>query len=239
MTAVVFDVGETLVDETHAWERLADAARVPRFTLMGLLGGLAARGEPHRRVWDLLGVEAPADPGSPGGSDFYDDALPCLGALRSAGYRLGAAGNMPASFEQALQAHVDFTGSSQRWGVEKPDPAFFARVIAEAGEPSERIAYVGDRVDNDVIPAREAGMLAVHIRRGPWGLLHDPPAGTRQIESLDELPELLRDLRGGTQGSPVDPLLHDSAPSGTRSGCARATPGSAPETASPGEAPDG
>jgi FMN phosphatase YigB (HAD superfamily) len=194
VTAVVFDVGETLVDETHLWERLADEARVPRFTLMGLIGGLAARGEPHHHAWGLLGVEPPADPGAPGGSDFYDDALPCLGVLRDAGYRLGVAGNMPESFEQALQGHVDFTGSSQRWGVEKPDPAFFERVIAEAGEPPERIAYVGDRVDNDVLPSREAGMLAVHIRRGPWGLLHDPPVGTPQVDSLDELPELLRDV---------------------------------------------
>ncbi len=40
MTAVVFDVGETLVDETGMWERAADAAGVPRFTLMGVLGGL-------------------------------------------------------------------------------------------------------------------------------------------------------------------------------------------------------
>jgi hypothetical protein len=33
VTAVVFDVGETLVDETGMWEeRAADAAGVPRFT---------------------------------------------------------------------------------------------------------------------------------------------------------------------------------------------------------------
>ena len=43
--AVVFDVGETLVDETELWERHADASGVPRFTLMGVLGGLAARGD--------------------------------------------------------------------------------------------------------------------------------------------------------------------------------------------------
>ena len=47
VTAVVFDVGETLIDETGMWERAADTARVPRFTLMGVLGGLAARGEHH------------------------------------------------------------------------------------------------------------------------------------------------------------------------------------------------
>jgi HAD superfamily hydrolase (TIGR01509 family) len=192
VSVVVFDVGETLVDETHGWERLADQARVPRFTLMGILGGLAARGEPHDRVWELLGVEPPNGSFSPGGSDFYGDAMPCLNELRRDGYRLGAAGNMPESFEQLLRGRVDFTGSSHRWGVHKPDAAFFARIAEEAGEPPERIVHVGDRVDNDVVPALAAGMLAVHVRRGPWGHLYDPPAGTPQIRSLAELPGVLR-----------------------------------------------
>jgi hypothetical protein len=56
LNAVIFDISETLVDETRMWERAADAAGVPRFTLMGVLGGLAARGEPHTRAWSLLGV---------------------------------------------------------------------------------------------------------------------------------------------------------------------------------------
>ncbi len=34
--------------------------------------------------------------------------------------------------------------------------------------PSE-VLYVGDRLDNDVLPAKSAGMQAVLIRRGPWG----------------------------------------------------------------------
>lgn len=48
---------------------------------------------------------------------------------------------------------------------------FFDRVAREVGAAPEHIAYVGDRVDNDVLPARRAGMLAVHLRRGPWGLI--------------------------------------------------------------------
>jgi FMN phosphatase YigB (HAD superfamily) len=46
---------------------------------------------------------------------------------------------------------------------------------------------VGDRVDNDVLPALACGMEAVHIRRGPWGLLHETPEGARRIDSLLEL----------------------------------------------------
>jgi FMN phosphatase YigB (HAD superfamily) len=46
-------------------------------------------------------------------------------------------------------------------------------------------------VDNDVEPALAAGMVAVHVRRGPWGILHEPPAGALRIRSLDELPAVL------------------------------------------------
>jgi len=42
--AVVFDVGETLVDETQMWTRAAQNGGVTPFTLMGVLGALIARG---------------------------------------------------------------------------------------------------------------------------------------------------------------------------------------------------
>ena len=60
-----------------------------------------------------------------------------------------------------------------------------------SGLPAGEIAYVGDRVDNDVEPALAAGMVAVHIRRGPWGYLHEPPPEALRITSLDELPAVL------------------------------------------------
>jgi FMN phosphatase YigB (HAD superfamily) len=185
---VVFDVGETLVDETGMWERAADAAGVPRFTLMGVLGGLAARGRPHDDVWGIVGVEPPASTWEP--CDYYPDALPAIEALRGRGLVVGAVGNTPRESEERLRPVVDFVGSSERWGVKKPARAFFARLIDEAAAPPERIAYVGDRVDNDVLPALAAGLVAVHVRRGPWGLLHDTPRGVQQIRSLAELPEL-------------------------------------------------
>jgi len=193
LRAVVFDVGETLVDETGMWERAADAAGVPRFTLMGVLGGLAARREHHARVWEILGVERP--PSSWSDAELYADALPCLARLRSRGYLVGAAGNMPADAEEVLREHVDLVGSSERWGVAKPDQVFFQRIAAEAGLDPLEIAYVGDRVDNDVEPALEAGMVAVHLRRGPWGHLHEPPSAAIRICSLDELPDALASRR--------------------------------------------
>jgi FMN phosphatase YigB (HAD superfamily) len=188
--AVVFDVGETLVDETRVWAEIADGLDVPRFTFAAVIGGLAARGERHQRVYELLGVE-PRRGGQFEPGDLYDDARPCLEELRRRGYRLGLAGNSRKAAYDRIELDVDFVASSADWGVEKPAAAFFERVVEACGCRAEQVAYVGDRVDNDVLPSRAAGLLPVHVRRGPWGYLHDPPEGTAQIGSLGELPEVL------------------------------------------------
>jgi FMN phosphatase YigB (HAD superfamily) len=90
---------------------------------------------------------------------------------------VGVAGNQTARAEQLLRdlrLPVDWIGTSSTWGVEKPRPAFFERLAAECGCPPHEIAYVGDRVDNDIVPAYEAGLVTVHVRRGPWGRILSP-----------------------------------------------------------------
>jgi FMN phosphatase YigB (HAD superfamily) len=183
---VVFDVGETLIDETMMWTRAAEVAGVTPFTLMGVLGATIAQGRHHDDTWEVLGVEHPA--ASWDETDWYPDALACVERLRAAGYRVCAVGNTPQFVEEELNTRVEVLGSSERWQVWKPDPAFFARVAQTVDTASARIAYVGDRVDNDVAPALAAGMVAVHVRRGPWGHLQEPPPEAIRIRSLDELP---------------------------------------------------
>jgi FMN phosphatase YigB (HAD superfamily) len=56
---------------------------------------------------------------------------------------------------------LDFIGSSEKWGVEKPSPEFFGRIVQISGVRAGEIAYVGDRLDNDVLPAKAAGMVSV------------------------------------------------------------------------------
>jgi FMN phosphatase YigB (HAD superfamily) len=157
VSVVVFDVGETLVDEATTYER-----------------------------WEAEGATTFVF----SERDLHADALPCLTALRARGLRLGAAGNMHVHHEDFLRPHVDFVGSSERWAVQKPDAGFFARVVDEAGVPAEEIVYVGDRVDNDVVPALAAGLRAVRIRRGAHARV-ESPVGTVTIGSLTELPEAL------------------------------------------------
>src|SRR5262249_58495375 len=183
---VFFDIGETLVDETRQWAAWADWLGIPHLTFFAVLGGVIERGEHHRRVFELLrpGIDLARERAARAAaghtehfdlSDFYTDALPCLQALRREGYRIGLAGNQPEGVEELLHGMdlpIDFIASSAGWGVEKPSQEFFARVAALVGVPASSIAYVGDRVDNDVVPAAAAGMLAVFLRRGPWGYLH-------------------------------------------------------------------
>ena len=206
--AVVFDVGETLVDETRQWSEWADWLGVPRFTFFAVLGGVIARGEDHRRAYDLVkpGVDLDAElaeraargASTFAAADLYPDAAGCLRELRSTGYLVGIAANQPEGAVESLErlgVHADFVGSSAAWGTAKPSPLFFRRVADEAGcDPSE-IAYVGDRVDNDVVPAATAGMVPVFVRRGPWAILHDhrPEASIARlrIDGLAELPAAL------------------------------------------------
>ena len=79
--------------------------------------------------------------------------------------------------------------------MEKPSPEFFGRIVALSGLPAERIAYVGDRLDNDVLPAMAAGLVGVFLRRGPWGVVQGGwPEVARahlRVATLSELPDAL------------------------------------------------
>jgi HAD superfamily hydrolase (TIGR01509 family) len=127
--------------------------------------------------------------------DLYADAPRALEALRGDGYRLAIVANQPASRADELRAigiDAEVMAMSEAMGVGKPEPAFFARALEMMGDPEpSSVAYVGDRVDNDVIPAAAAGMRAVWIRRGPWGVIQEAPDGAAAIvvDTLDELVE--------------------------------------------------
>lgn len=229
--AVVFDVGETLVDETRAWSIWADHLGVPRLTFFSALGAsIAAAGhhhDPMRLLRPDIDVDAESSALRAGGQswhasaeDLYPDALPCLQQLAALGYRLGVAANQPAEVADAVRSFgvdLELVGMSATWGLHKPDPAFFERIARELALPPERIAYVGDRVDNDVRPAKAAGMVAVFVRRGPWGWIQagteDPSDADIVVNALAELPERL----GPADGGPEDERgTGAAAPAGVR-----------------------
>jgi HAD superfamily hydrolase (TIGR01549 family) len=207
--AVVFDVGEVLVDETREYGTWADWLGVPRHTFSSVFGAVIASGRDYRETFQMfrpgfdLAAERRArdEAGKPetfGEGDLYPDALPCLAALRSMGLRVGVAANQTARAEailRGLKPPVDWIGTSDGWGVEKPELGFFRRAVEESGVASEDVLYVGDRLDNDIRPSLDAGMQAVFVRRGPWGrILSDAQAESRclaVVADLIVLPELV------------------------------------------------
>lgn len=202
---VCLDVGETLIDETRVWSTWADVLGVTRFTLMAVLGSVISNGEDHQNVFDRLGRPDWRDRRSEfetryGGfrsDDLYPDALPALDALRDAGYRISILANQPAERSAELKAlgvRADVIAMSDELGVHKPSPEFYARALELMDAEPTDVAYVGDRLDNDVLPASAAGMRAVWLVRGPWAALTTaaPPAGTLVIRSLTELAEALK-----------------------------------------------
>jgi FMN phosphatase YigB (HAD superfamily) len=205
LRAAVFDFGETLLSEERAWGAWADWLGATRQELFAAIGATVAGRRPHvhalhllRPGFDLrLELARRLEAGVPAHEELYDvypDSAAALARLRAGGLRVGIAGNQPAGAAAAvadLVAPGDFVATSAEWGVSKPDPAFFARLVAELGlEPGE-IAYVGDRVDNDVVPAAAFGLVAVHLRRGPWGVIQAAwPEASRAALSAGSLDEI-------------------------------------------------
>ena len=133
--------------------------------------------------------------------DLQPDVLSGLKALKGR-YRLGVLANQQAWIRETMardgiDGFFDVWAVSAEIGAEKPDPAIFRRALAQAGVARERCAMVGDRLDNDVIPARRHGMKGVWLLRGE---APDEPTEEQLVQadavarSLAELPEVLERL---------------------------------------------
>lgn len=211
--AVIFDVGETLIDESRVWRGWAAYLEVPEVDLIAARDDLIARGEPLGRVFDRFRASfdlaaarreraALGDTEMFDARDLYPDAEPCLHRLRALGYRVGIAGNQPKGAVAALEAlklSADFIAMSATLGVTKPSATFFEKVAEMSGISAREIAYVGDRLDNDILPARAAGMAAIFLLRGPWAKvqarLPEASLASARLTSLTELPDALTRLK--------------------------------------------
>jgi HAD superfamily hydrolase (TIGR01509 family) len=121
-------------------------------------------------------------------------AQDALARLKSAGVRTGVLANQPASARADLASAglldlLDDVWLSEEVRLAKPDPAFFRLALEAWNFAPGRVAYVGDRPDNDVGPARALGLFAVRLRFGPHA--EQPTRGPHEeahadARSLDE-----------------------------------------------------
>jgi N-acetyl-D-muramate 6-phosphate phosphatase len=185
VTAVVFDVGETLLDDSREWGAWADWVGVSRHTFSTVLGAVTAAGRGNaetfqyfRPGFDLARERQLREDAGLGErieeTDLYPDVRSGLARLRGLGLWIGVAGNQTVRAAQLLRAldlPVDRIATSGEWGVAKPSGEFFTRVAQMVPDGPGQTAYVGDHRDNDVVAAKAAGFRTALIRRGPWGYL--------------------------------------------------------------------
>lgn len=207
----MLDVGETLTRDDRYWGAWADWLGVPRHTLSALVGAVVVDGRDNadairlvRPGIDLAREYAAREAAGMGEqldeTDLYEDVRSSLTALRATGVRVIVAGNQSTRAGEQLRAlnlPADLVVTSGEWGVAKPDPAFFERVLEVSGAPAAETLYVGDHPQNDVFPAAVAGLRTAHLRRGPWGhwWADDPQvraAAAWSIDSLAELPDIVK-----------------------------------------------
>lgn len=215
--AIVFDIGETIKNDEWEFGTWADWLGVPRHTFSAVMGGLRAakRGESVFEVFapgiDLAAERARRRNAGLGErfveQDLYPDVRPVLAELQARGHWIAVAGNQSAEIAQAIRSlrlPVDAVATSGEWGVAKPSPEFFLRVIGLTGTSPDRIVHVGDQVTNDVVAAAACGLHPVHLVRGPWGHLFRDDSRLKEtalasIGGLRELPAVLDSFEASTE----------------------------------------
>lgn len=128
---------------------------------------------------------------------LYADALHALDALR--GYRLGVISNVTPWESADLAAlgighYFECVLYSFKCGLTKPDARVFREAERRLDAPPSQSVFVGDSPISDVRGAQEAGWRAVYLRR-PTPFRASPRVeADAVIESLAELPGVLREF---------------------------------------------
>lgn len=171
---IFFDVGTTLVDETEAYNhRIRDAIdgtdisfhqfneKRIFFAKQNLKGDLEAI-----KYFGLLKTPWYKEDEVP-----YPNAEEILRYLCSQGYKIGIIANQsPGTAERlekwGLLKYIDVVASSAELGVAKPDRAIFDKALEMAECTAQEAVMIGDRLDNDISPAKKLGMKTIWVRQG-------------------------------------------------------------------------
>lgn len=200
---IFFDVGSTLVDETKAYNHRAeemikdtditfaafDSKRI-ELAKQGFDGNEAAI-----RYFGLTKTPWHSEDEEP-----FTDAWETLQTLKLRGYRLGIIANQTIGTAQRLDAwgmgkYFDVVAASAELGVAKPERLIFEKAFEMAGCQPQDAVMVGDRLDNDIRPAKALGMKTVWIRKG-LSAYQKPELGKDvadwAIDTLSDLKEIFR-----------------------------------------------
>lgn len=196
-----FDIGSTLIDETQCdAARIADTLHgtdIPRQAFTEKLHCYATRNQDaYKMCLQHFSLSK-----APWRSDLEQlfPVVPTLLQQLSTRYSLGIIANQNAGLTDRLRAwHIlsFFTVviSSHNIGIAKPDPGIFTAALTAAECKPQDACMIGDRLDNDILPAQQLEMRTIWVRQGLGGLgnpqlLPKLPDGV--IDRIDNLPAAL------------------------------------------------
>ena len=185
---IFFDIGSTLVDESVAYqnriERTITGTNVTYDDFYNKMVEISKYNQSgYNKALEAYGLKT-----VPWNSDdefVYPETENCLSEL-SKHYRIGIIANQNLGSEERLEKlgllkHIDLVIASAEEGVAKPDLRIFQIALARAECKPEEAVMVGDRIDNDIIPANKIGMTTVWIKHG-FG-------GYAELKEIEEHPD--------------------------------------------------
>lgn len=204
MKVLFFDVGYTLVNEDAVWERRCrEQVQTDEAKKLGLTADVIyheieiatlARKPQFRTVIDKFGFKEVA-PYRTELEELYEDATAVIKALAQK-YELGIIANQLDGLKERLEAfgllqYFKYIISSWDVQVMKPDIRIFEYALDKANCKPQEACMIGDRLDNDILPAKSLGMKTVWIKQG-FGALQKPESPAEEADyTIEKLPELL------------------------------------------------
>lgn len=177
ITWIFFYIGSTLVDESKAYEhRIKDTIQntdtayeqfcnlMTDFAKQGKNGYIEAAKELNLKTTKWHSEDEIINP----------KAEDCLKLLHKK-YKIGVIANQPLGTAERLKKYgiyeyIDLVISSAEENVAKPDLKIFQLALYRANCLPQNAVMVGDRIDNDIVPAKALGMRTVWVRQGFGGL---------------------------------------------------------------------
>lgn len=131
---------------------------------------------------------------------LFPETIECLLQLHNR-YKLGIIANQSLGSEERLERfgilkYIDVIIASAEEGVEKPDRRIFEIALERARCEPEKAAMVGDRLDNDIVPANEIGMYIIWIKQGNWKDSNPREEKEKPNMTVNNLRELYKTLLG-------------------------------------------
>jgi haloacid dehalogenase superfamily, subfamily IA, variant 1 with third motif having Dx(3-4)D or Dx(3-4)E len=156
-----FDLGSTLLDETdRVNERIATTAKLLQLPESAFRAQLEQSTKTHPYVINMeLPNGAIWTPWAKRLDPLYPDAIRVLETLCKK-YQLGIIANHGKDTAQQLGIANFFTTytASEPTGFKKPDFRIFELALSQSHCTPENAIMIGDRLDNDIYPAKKLGM---------------------------------------------------------------------------------